>query len=213
MTSSPHPSVLASPLSQAHSCSLKFRIVMIITIVLPFLGLVAAMVLLWQVAFSWVYLALLAGMYTVTAMGITIGFHRLFTHCSFQAPRWVSIALGILGSMMVQGPVLMWTAVHRQHHQYSDEEGDPHSPHQHGDSILGALRGFVHAHMGWLFTDAPEDVQRYIPDLMRDKALRVVDRLFPLWVALGLIVPAALGGLLTWSWMGIVLGFIWGGLV
>lgn len=202
-----------APSGAAAGYSLKFRVIMLITVMLPFLGLIAAMILLWHVAFSWVYLALLIGMYALTAMGVTIGFHRLFTHRSFQTPRWVSFVLGVCGSMAVQGPVLMWTAVHRQHHQHSDDEGDPHSPHLHGETVIGALRGFLHAHMGWMFADEAQDFDRYIPDLKRDRVLRVVDRLFPLWVALGLVLPAALGGLLTWSWTGVLLGFIWGGLV
>ena len=205
--------MLGSPLADCSSYTLNFRVIMLMTILLPFLGLVTAMILLWHVAFSWVYLAIMVTMYTITALGITIGYHRLFTHRSFQAPRWVSITLGVLGSMMVQGPVLMWAAVHRQHHHHSDEEGDPHSPHRHGETVIGALRGFVHAHLGWLFHDVSQDVERYIPDLCRDPALRMVDRCFVLWVALGLILPAIAGGLLTWSWTGVLLGFIWGGLV
>ena len=192
---------------------MAIRITMLLTVMLPPAGLAMAMVLLWHVAFSWAYLALLIAMYTITAMGVTVGFHRLFTHCSFKSPRWVVFILAVCGSMAVQGPILMWTAMHRRHHQFSDHEGDPHSPHMHGEGVIGVLRGFFHAHLGWMFEAAPNNVQRYVPDLAEDSMVRFVDRLFPFWVALGMLIPAALGGLLTWSWMGVLLGFIWGGLV
>src|SRR5262245_51187138 len=177
--------------------SLQMRLAMLATILLPFAGLILAMVLLWHVAFSWVYLAVLLGMYMLTAIGVTVGFHRLFTHSAFKAPRWVVFTLGVLGSMSVQGPILVWAAVHRQHHHHSDDDGDPHSPHLHGDSVLGALRGFWHAHMGWMFDDHPADMDRYIPDLRRDALLCMVNRYFPLWALLGLLLPAILGGVLT----------------
>lgn len=209
LSASPTESIGAT----SHDVSVKLRVVMLITILLPFVGLIAAMVLLWHVAFSWVYLALLGGMYVITAMGVTIGFHRLFTHRSFKSPKWIEFVLGVFGSMSVQGPVLVWTAVHRRHHHHSDQEGDPHSPHQHGETIFGMLRGFLHAHMSWMLTKHPADLDRYIPDLNSDKSLQIVNKLFTLWVALGLALPAALGGLLTGTWMGVLLGFIWGGLV
>jgi stearoyl-CoA desaturase (delta-9 desaturase) len=193
--------------------SVKFRVIMLITVLLPFLGLVAAMILLWHVAFSWVYLALLGGMYMLTAMGVTIGFHRLFTHRSFQTSKPVAAAFAVIGSMAVQGPLLIWVAVHRRHHQCSDDHGDPHSPHLHGDTVWGTLRGIFHSHMGWMFSKHPDDLERYVGDLRRDRVMRVISRLFPLWVTLGLLLPAAVGGLVTWSWTGVLLGFIWGGLV
>jgi len=192
---------------------LRVRIANLIAVVLPFAGLVAAIVLLWGVALDWVHLALLAVMYLLTAAGVTVGYHRLFTHKSFQTPRPVAFILGVLGSMAVEGPLLHWAATHRRHHQHSDDEHDPHSPHAFGDSMLGTLRGLWHAHMGWLFVHNPQRLAEYVPDLCRDPVIRAVSALFPMWVLLGLLVPATLGGLLTMSWMGALLGFIWGGLV
>ncbi len=191
---------------------LRVQVAMLAAVVLPFLGFVAAIVLLWGTAFDWMYLALFVGMYTVTAMGITVGYHRLYTHRAFTAP-WPIVALvTIAGSMAAQGPLFYWVATHRRHHQHSDDAGDPHSPHLHGDTIGGALKGMVHAHVAWLFRTDHRRLDRYIGDLTRDPLARGLSRLFPLWVALGLLLPAVLTGLVTMSWKGALLGFLWGGL-
>lgn len=178
---------------------------------LPFVALVVAIVLLWGVAFSWVYLALMVGMYLVSAVGITVGYHRLFTHRSFEAPAPVVAALGVMGGMAAEGSVIDWVAYHRRHHQHSDGHDDPHSPHNHGGGVAGVLKGFAFAHMGWFFTDHPPGLERYSADLSKSKLIRAISRLFPLWVVLGLAIPAALGGLLTGTWMGVLLGMLWGG--
>jgi stearoyl-CoA desaturase (Delta-9 desaturase) len=191
---------------------LKLRIVNLIAVLLPFVGFIAALVLLWGIAFNWIYLALLAGMYMITAVGITVGYHRLFTHKSFETVAPVRALLAIFGSMAVEGPVLQWAALHRKHHQHSDTEEDPHSPHHHGDSVWGTIKGFCHAHLGWLFVRRPKGLARYIPDLHQDAVLRTISATFPVWVLVGLLIPAALGGLLTMTWMGVLLGFLWGGL-
>jgi stearoyl-CoA desaturase (delta-9 desaturase) len=153
-------------------------------------------------------------MYLATALGITVGYHRLFTHRSFSAPAAVRFVLGVLGSMAVEGPVIQWVAEHRKHHQHSDGAEDPHSPHAHGEGTVALLKGFFHAHLGWmLIRPAITGLARYVPDLHADRTVRWVSRLFPLWAVLGLLIPAGLGGLLTLSWMGVLLGFLWGGLV
>jgi stearoyl-CoA desaturase (delta-9 desaturase) len=182
-------------------------------VTIPFAGLVAAIILLWGVAFNWVYLALLGGMYVATAIGINVGYHRFFTHRSFKTPRFIEAILAALGSMAVEGPVIQWAAVHRCHHQHSDEHEDPHSPHSPGEGFWTMVRGMWHAHMGWLFTPHPPGLSRYVNDLRKDRLVRSMSKLFPLWVLVGLLIPAALGGLFTLSWMGVLLGFIWGGLV
>jgi stearoyl-CoA desaturase (delta-9 desaturase) len=181
-------------------------------VVLPFLGLLAGMVFVWGWGFGWVELGLLLGMYAVTALGITVGFHRLFTHRSFETNGVVKSILGIFGSMALQGPLVQWVAVHRKHHHHSDEAGDPHSPHQGGRGFLGFLSGFWHAHVGWLFRPDPPDLEHYAKDLRQSRLMRVLSALFFVWVALGLLIPAVLGGLLTGTWMGVLLGFLWGGL-
>ena len=184
-----------------------------ITIVLPFAGLIAAAWLFWGWGFSWVELSLLLGMYVVTGLGITVGYHRLFTHRAFQTVRPIKFLLGVMGSMAVQGPIVEWVAVHRRHHQHSDEAGDPHSPHLHGEGIRGLFKGLFHAHMGWLFRANLPDVTKYARDLLQDGMIRKVNALFPAWVFVGLLIPAIIGGLWTLSWTGALLGFIWGGLV
>src|ERR1043166_5220028 len=193
--------------------SLGIRIANLLTVLLPFGGLAAAIILLWGRGFSWVQLGLLLSMYCVTGMGITMGFHRLFTHRSFETNRLVKLALGICGSMAVQGPLLKWVATHRRHHQHSDRADDPHSPHQHGGGILGLLRGLWHAHLGWLFLPDAPNLNRYVGDLMNDKLIRTASALFPVWVLAGLIIPTVIGGVLTQSWIGALTGLIWGGLV
>jgi stearoyl-CoA desaturase (delta-9 desaturase) len=195
------------------AAALKLRLINLAAVTIPFAGLVVAIVLLWGVAFNWIYLAILAGMYMATAVGITVGYHRLFTHCSFKTPRPMAAILVALGSMAVEGPVLQWAAVHRRHHQHSDDHDDPHSPHTHGTGLWGIVRGMWHAHMGWLFRAHPRGLARYVRDLRKDPMVRRMSQLFPVWVLLGFLIPAALGGLLTLSWMGVLLGFVWGGLV
>src|ERR1043166_5697632 len=123
----------------------------------PFLGLAAAAASLWGWGFSWAELGVLVGMSLSTAVGITVGFHRLFTHGSFKTHPVVQFARAVLGSMAVQGPLLQWVATHRRHHQHSDADGDPHSPHLHGQGFLGLLKGVWHAHLGWIFDADPPD--------------------------------------------------------
>jgi stearoyl-CoA desaturase (Delta-9 desaturase) len=185
----------------------------LLAVILPFLGLFAAAVFFWGWGFSWADLGLLLGTYVLTALGITVGFHRLFTHRSFQANGAVQFVLGVLGSMAVQGPLIKWVALHRRHHAHSDRPGDPHSPHLHGSGVLGLLRGLWHAHLGWLFLPDPPDLDRYDKDLRASALLRAVSALFPVWVVLGLALPAALGGVITRTWMGVWTGLVWGGLV
>ncbi len=193
--------------------TLTARITTLIVVLVPFLGVIAAAVLLWGVALDWLHLGLFIGMYLATGLGITVGYHRLFTHRSFQAVAPVKVLLGILGSMAVQGPILQWASNHRRHHQHSDTAADPHSPHAHGEGVKAALKGFWHSHLGWLFDGSPfYGIAKYVPDLHSDRMVRVVSNLFPLWVLLGLLIPAAIGGLYTMTWMGALLGFIWGGL-
>ncbi len=184
----------------------------LIVIFVPFLGLVAAAILLWGWGFNWVHLGLFLGMYIVTGLGITVGFHRLFTHRSFEAGGVVRFVLAALGSMAVQSPLLEWVALHRLHHQHSDQPGDPHSPHHHGSGILALLRGFWHAHIGWVFKADPPGMEHYVKDLRQDGVVRVAAALYPLWAILGLLIPALLGGVLTGSWRGALLGMLWGGL-
>lgn len=187
--------------------------VTLLAIVIPLLGVIVAPFFLWGWGFSWTDLGLLVGMYVLTALGITVGFHRLFVHRSFETYMGVGFILAVLGSMAVQGPLMQWVGQHRRHHQYSDTPEDPHTPHHHGADLLGVVRGFWHAHIGWMFCADPSDLDRYVKDIAASRVLRWTSRLFSLWVALGLILPGVLGGVITLSWRGVWTGLIWGGLV
>lgn len=189
------------------------RAASLIAVVVPFLGLLAAGAFLWGWGFSWIDLGLLLMMYFLTGLSITVGYHRLFTHRSFETNRVMQFVFGVLGSMAVEGPLLNWVALHRRHHQFSDRPQDPHSPHHQGAGLVGILRGIWHAHIGWLFQRHPSELKRYVKDLRQSRMLRIVNALFPVWLAAGLIIPAILGGLLTQSWAGVWTGFLWGGLV
>lgn len=192
--------------------TLAVRIATLAGVLCPFLGLIAAIVCLWGWAFTWVELASLLIMYLATGLGITMGFHRLFAHRSFDTVRPVRFLLAVLGSMSVQGPVLRWVAIHRSHHSHSDTPLDPHSPHRYGGGVRGVLAGLWHAQVGWIFTVDHPDLHRHVRDFKNDKIMHVTSRLFGLWVAIGLLIPTVVGGLVTRSWTGALLGFLWGGL-
>ena len=180
-------------------------------VVVPFVAFLAAIVLLWNRAVGWTDLVILLGMYLVTALGITIGYHRLLTHRAFQTHKPIEYALAAAGSMAVQGPVIDWVADHRKHHAHTDEEGDPHSPHVgHGSG----LAGLWHAHVGWLFdANGQADRRKYAPDLMDDRGMRLLNRRFLSLVVLSLGLPATLGFVLTGTAAGALTGLLWGGLV
>ncbi len=195
------------PLSLAH------RIATLIVILVPPVGLVGAIVLVWGYGVDWLSLILFAIMYSLTGLGVTMGFHRFFTHKSFDTSRIMQAVLAVLGSMAVEGPILRWVATHRCHHQHSDADDDPHSPHSHGAGFLNMMRGLWRAHVGWMFDPFPETLARYVADLRADRLVRAISALFPLWVGLGLLVPGVAAGAITGSWTAVLLGVLWGGLV
>ncbi|MEV0060829.1 acyl-CoA desaturase [Nocardia sp. NPDC050718] len=181
--------------------------------VAPIVGTVAALGFLFVRPFGGMELALLFGMWLLTGLGITVGYHRLFTHRTFRTTPTVAAVLAVFGSMAGQGPVVSWVALHRRHHEYSDREGDPHSPNLSGDGLRGALRGLAHSHFLWMRRHEYPNIVHYAPDLIKDRSLVRVARLYYWWVGLGLLLPTVLGGLLTLSWTGAVSGLLWGGFV
>jgi stearoyl-CoA desaturase (delta-9 desaturase) len=191
------------------------QVVTLVAVVVPPLGLVLAMGFLWGLEFHWIDLALFAGMYVLCAFGTTIGFHRYFTHKGFEARAPLKALLAILGCMTMQGPVTQWVTDHRKHHALSDKPGDPHSPHVgRGDGAWGALRGFVHAHVGWMFSNlGMEQGREYGRDLYDDRLVRTIDRLYLLWVVLTLGIPFAIGYAVGGTWGAGVEGLVWGGLI
>jgi stearoyl-CoA desaturase (delta-9 desaturase) len=192
------------------------RYVSLGSVVIPFAAFIFAIVLLWQRAVDGTDLAILAVMYVLTAFGVTVGYHRLFTHRSFHAKRPVQYVFAILGSMAAQGPLAHWVADHRKHHAHADEEGDPHSPHvhEHGSGAKGVLLGLVHAHFGWLMTDwGQARHEKYARDIIEDRGLYAIHKLFVPIFLTGLLIPAAAGYALTGTLAGAATGLLWGGFV
>jgi stearoyl-CoA desaturase (Delta-9 desaturase) len=184
-------------------------------VVVPFAATLAAIPLLWNQVVGATDLAILAAMYVATALGVTVGFHRMLTHRSFQTSKPLEYGFAALGSMAVQGPVIGWVADHRKHHAHTDVEGDPHSPHVgHGDGIGGVLRGLWHAHVGWLLVEQGRAAWRkYAADLHKDPGMRFLSRHFLALVLASLAIPALAGYLLNGTLAGAATGLLWGGLV
>ncbi|HEX5610995.1 MAG TPA: fatty acid desaturase [Solirubrobacterales bacterium] len=184
-------------------------------VVIPFIATLSAIVLLWNSIVTPADLIIAAVMYLFTAIGITVGFHRLLTHRSFQTSKPIEYTFAILGSMAVQGPVISWVADHRKHHAHTDEEGDPHSPHVgHDGGVRGVFLGLWHAHTGWLMsTQGRADWKRYAADLYEDQGMRTISRQFVPLVIATLAIPALAGFIVSGTWVGALTGLLWGGLV
>jgi len=184
----------------------------LVGVVAPFVGTLAAILMLWNRAVDLTDLLVLVVMYVITAVGITVGFHRLLTHRAFASYPWVERAFAIMGSLSVQGSVMDWVADHRKHHAHTDREGDPHSPHVgHGSG----LAGLWHAHVGWLMeTQGQADWKKYAPDLYEDPGMRRIGRQFPALALLSLLIPTVADWALhDFTVGGAVRGLVWGGLV
>jgi stearoyl-CoA desaturase (delta-9 desaturase) len=182
-------------------------------LILPLLALIAAVPLAWGWGLGWTDIGIAVGFYVVSSLGVTVGYHRYFTHGSFKAKRPLRIALALAGSLASQGSVVSWVADHRRHHAFSDREGDPHSPWLFGTSPVAIAKGFWHAHMGWLFGRDKTNAERFAPDLLADKDIQLVDKLFIPMTVITLGLPGVLGGLISMSWWGVVTGIFWGGFV
>lgn len=197
----------------------------LLVVIVPFVAFLTAVVLLWESTFVGPRdLALLIVMHVIAAFGITVGFHRMLTHRSFEAKPWVRGVFTAFGSLAIEGRPSHWVADHRRHHAYADEEGDPHSPyvgfdgdhdgHEHQRGFFTALRGAWHAHVGWLFEPGQTPASRFAPDLLKDRVVMAIDRQFGWFVVLAVLVPGLLGFALTGgSWLGFATGAFWGGLV
>lgn len=186
-----------------------------IVIALPPVSFVAAIlvIIVWERQVQPLDLGLLIGMYTLTFLGITLGYHRLFTHRAFQTGAVLRAVLAIAACMTGQGTVTSWVSHHRAHHLHSDKEGDLHSPNLYGRGFRGLVRGLWHVHIGWLNQAIWTPPFPYIPDLLRDKIVQNIDRFYIVWVLLSLFIPTFLGGILTGSWSGAFRGFLWGGVI
>jgi len=189
------------------------RFALALFIGVPFVAILAAVPVAWGGWLGWSDVAITFVMYGLTLHGITVGYHRLFTHKSFKPNRGVKIALAILGSMAIEGPVIRWVADHRKHHQFSDRDGDPHSPWRFGKGLGALTKGLLWAHVGWLFNEEQTSIERYAPDLVKDRDLLRISRMFWLWTLTSIMLPPVLGFLLTWSWQGALTAFFWGTVV
>jgi stearoyl-CoA desaturase (delta-9 desaturase) len=182
-------------------------------VVVPFIALLAAAPLAWGWGLTWLDIAMGVAAYAISGFGVTAGFHRHLTHGSFKAKRGLRIALAVAGSLAVEGSPTQWVANHRRHHAFADREGDPHSPWRYGNGPTAVLKGLFHAHVGWMFRRELSNRSRFAPDLVADRDMRVVGRLFGPLVGVSLLAPALVGGLVTGSWAGALSGFFWAGLV
>jgi stearoyl-CoA desaturase (delta-9 desaturase) len=205
----------SSQLTQPVAHETTDRVITGIVTAVPFLLLVVAAWQVWDEALHWRDLAILAVGYVITAMGITIGFHRLLTHRSFQTSRTLRFLLTAVGSAAIEGPVISWVADHRKHHTFADEQGDPHSPHVgHGGGWRGTLRGLFHAHLGWLFIHTERgSKERFASDLIEDPVVSMIDRTFVFWAVIGLLVPFAVGYAIGGTLVAGLTGLLWGGAV
>ena len=191
------------------------RIVTGTVTVVPFLLLGVAAWHAWASLLQWHDVVVFGVMYVLTGLGITVGFHRHFTHRAFATSKPVRATLAILGTAAIEGPITAWVADHRKHHAFSDQLGDPHSPHvDHGRGLRGALRGLAHAHVGWLFEHTQRaNKKRYAPDLVHDPLIAFIDRTTLLWIGLGLLAPFGLGYALGGTLTAGLTGLLWGGAV
>jgi stearoyl-CoA desaturase (delta-9 desaturase) len=191
----------------------KQQVVTAILVVAPLLGVVAAALGVISPRITLLDVILAVGFYAVSGHGLTAGFHRMLTHRSFKAARWVKITLAVAGSLGMEGSVISWVANHRRHHAYTDRRGDPHSPYEYGEGTGNQIRGALHAHVGWLFQAQPTEEERWAPDLVKDRDLVAISRLFPVLGVVSLGLPMLLGWAITQTWEGALGGLIWGGLV
>ena len=188
-------------------------VVLWIFVVAPFVALLAAIPLAWGWGVSTLDIVMAGVGYLIAIAGVTVGFHRHLTHGSFKARRPLRIALAVAGSLAVEGAPTKWVADHRRHHAFTDREGDPHSPWRYGTGVLALAKGLLYAHCGWLLNREITNKSRFAPDLLADRGIRFVDRLFIPLIIASLLAPAVIGGLVTGSWTGALTGFFWAGLV
>jgi stearoyl-CoA desaturase (Delta-9 desaturase) len=197
----------------ASQLRLQRRITLLVTL-LPLIAVFIAITRLWGGAISALDLTLFLSFYALTGIGITVGYHRLFTHRSFRAVKPVRIALAVLGGMAVEGSVVQWCATHRRHHAYADQFGDPHSPHlAQAAGFKGVLLGLWHAHSGWLFGDEMTNEKEYVPDLLADKAITRIGGIFPWLTVASFTLPPIIAFAVTQSFVAALTGFLWGSLV
>ncbi len=203
----------AAPAAEEERLSRGAQIGLGAFIIVPFLALLAAIPVAWGGFLGWHDVVIAFVFFMVSGMGITVGFHRYFTHKAFKPKRGLKIALAIAGSLAIEGPVIRWVADHRKHHKFSDREGDPHSPWRYGTSVGALTKGLCYAHMMWMFNPEQTPRRQYAPDLMKDKDLVLINKLFPAFLIFSVFAPAVIGGLWSMSWLGAATAFFWASLI
>ena len=212
-TAAPGPSRAALPEIDPEPNGTFERVLTGVFVAVPMLALLAAVPLAWGWGLGWREVVIAVVFYAISGLGISMGFHRYFTHGSFKATRGFKIALAVAGTLAIEGPLLTWVADHRRHHKYSDKEGDPHSPWRYGTDWKALTKGLGFAHIGWLFDTNRTSQEKFCPDWLADDDIVKISRWFPWLVATSLLAPALIGGLWTWSWQGAVIAFFWASLV
>ena len=182
-------------------------------VALPLIAVVVAIVIFWSHGIGWLDLGLGIGMYLVTGIGLSVGFHRLFSHRSFVPARWLKVTLAIAGTMGVEGSLTSWVSQHRRHHAFTDRPGDPHSPAPAGPGLADQLGGLWHAHAGWLFVHNEVNAERWSSDLQADPDLAFVSRTVVLWTVLSFLIPTLIGWVVIGTIWGALLAGLWGGVV
>jgi stearoyl-CoA desaturase (Delta-9 desaturase) len=210
--SAPAPS-RARPDLESEPESIGSRILVGVFVAVPLLAVLAAVPLAWGWGVGWHDVVIAVAFYYVTGLGISMGFHRYFTHGSFKATRAFKIVLAVAGTLAIEGPVLVWVADHRKHHKYSDREGDPHSPWRFGSDWKALAKGLGYAHVGWLFDRGRTSQQKFCPDWLADPDIRRISGWFTQLTVVSLLAPALIGGLWSWSWVGALTAFFWASLV
>jgi stearoyl-CoA desaturase (Delta-9 desaturase) len=195
----------------SRSGTIAGRVITALLVIGPAVALGLAIPLLWGRVVHLHDIVIAVIFYLVSGFGVTVGYHRLFTHRGFTPTRTLKIALASAGSLAMEGSLIGWVANHRKHHAFSDRAGDPHSPHDDRDGFAGPLRGFFHAHIGWLFRSNAISAEKYAPDLVHDADVAIISRLFPLFAVFSLAAPFFLG----WAWTGTIGGaltaLLWAG--
>ncbi len=216
MSSSQPPSARILDRSPGEEVELKHRgeqVALVLLITLPFLALLGAVPIAWGGWLGWRDVVIAFVMYTISGHGITVGFHRYFTHGSFRANRALRVALAVAGSLAIEGPVIRWVADHRKHHRFSDRPGDPHSPWRFGETVPALVKGLWFAHLGWLFDVEQTSQRAYAPDLLADRDIVRIHRAFPALVTCSLLLPPLAGGIWSMSLKGALTAFFWGSLI
>jgi len=213
MTTTPVTRPAAKPDLDDEQMTFGQRVLVGVFVAIPMLALAAAIPFAWGWGLGWHDIVIAAVFYWLSGWGVTVGYHRYFTHSSFKAKTGLRVALAVAGSLAMEGPVVTWVSDHRRHHKYSDREGDPHSPWRYGDDAKALAKGLLWAHLLWLFDPNQTSQEKFSPDLLADRKIKIVDSLFGPLVGVSLLLPAVIGGLWGGSWHAAITAFFWAGLV